>query len=212
LGSAHRYNFGRRLRNLHKQFEVRLELAASEEQRRNSLATLISLHRQRWEPRGGSDAFPDSAVVAFHEQFTRLALERGWLRLYGLTLNGAPAAALYGLRYRRKFYFYQSGMDPRFQRHSAGLVLMGLAIRAAIEEAAEEFDMLHGDEAYKFHWASQARSLARWQADPPGAWSGIERAVDHARRRAGWLAQHVLPLRVLRSLQAYRRRSEWKAS
>jgi CelD/BcsL family acetyltransferase involved in cellulose biosynthesis len=45
---------------------------------------------------------------------------------------------------------------------------MGLAIRGAIEEGATEFDLLHGAEAYKFHWARHTRRLGRMTAYPPG--------------------------------------------
>ena len=70
-----------------------------------------------------------------------------------------PVAALYGFFYQRVFYFYQSGYDPRYRKHSVGLVTMGLAIKSAIEDGAEEYDMLHGDESYKFQWAKDVREL-----------------------------------------------------
>src|SRR5207245_43184 len=83
------------------------------------------------------------------------APDRGWLRLSELRLDGRPAASLYGFRYRDTFSFYQSGFDPAYARDSVGLVTMGLAIRSAIEEGAAEYDLLHGDEAYKFQWARE---------------------------------------------------------
>ncbi len=53
---------------------------------------------------------------------SRLALDRRWLRLFVLRLDGVPVAALYGFLYQRVFYFYQSGYDPRYSKHSVGLV------------------------------------------------------------------------------------------
>ena len=187
LGSQHRRDVQRKTKNLSKQFEVAFERVEHEEQRDAALRLLIALHNKRWIDRGGSDAFHTAGHVAFHAEFTARALRRGWLRLYVLRLDGQPASALYGLRYGGTFYFYQSGFDPRYARHSVGLVTMGLAIQSALAEGAEEYDFLHGDEAYKFHWAKESRDLRRLDLYPPGARGLCLRAVTGGRRLArGW--------------------------
>jgi CelD/BcsL family acetyltransferase involved in cellulose biosynthesis len=57
---------------------------------------------------------------------------------------------------------------------------MGLAIKSAIEEGAAEYDLLHGEEAYKFQWAREARELVRLEMYPP--------------RLHGLLCQHAVAL------------------
>jgi CelD/BcsL family acetyltransferase involved in cellulose biosynthesis len=167
LGPKHRYNFHRRLKNLYREFDARFECIVSEDRRSTALAALVALHNRRMDERGGSDAFHSSELVGFHEEFTRFALAQGWLRLFVLTLNNNAAAALYGFMYGKKFYFYQSGFDSRYSSYSVGLVTMGLAIEAAIEGGAEEFDLLHGDEKYKSLWAKGQRDLVRMELSPP---------------------------------------------
>jgi CelD/BcsL family acetyltransferase involved in cellulose biosynthesis len=200
LGSAHRYNLQRRLRNLEKRYTVELARVMREEERRPALDRLIALHEDRWSTRGTSEAFRSPALVAFHDAFTRRALERGWLRLLELRLDGRPAAALYGLMYGGVFSFYQSGFDPAHARESVGLVAMGLAIRAAIEEGAREYDLLHGDEGYKASWARDARALTALELYPPSLRGracrhavGLGRAARQAARRwlPGELAQRL---------------------
>ena len=194
LGSKHRYNFDRRVKVLMKKFDLRLEQVLSGEQRRQALESLIDLHNRRWQDRRGySEAFYTPSLLAFHEELSRLALEQGWLRLFILRLSGHPVAALYGFRYCRTFYFFQSGFDPAYGKHSVGLVTMGLTIKSAIEEGVEEYDMLHGDESYKLHWARQVRALERLELYPPGARGRVckgARGVSRAIRRMGRL---VLP-------------------
>src|SRR5689334_6971611 len=148
LGSTHRYNWRRRLKGLEKQWKVRLDLARSEDQRAESMRVLIALHQRRWHQRGSPGAFHTSGLVGFHEEISRLALQPRGLRPYVLRLDENPAAALYGFSYNGTFYFYQSGFDPGLGKHSVGLVLMGLAIRNAIEEGAKVYDFLRGDEPY----------------------------------------------------------------
>lgn len=167
LGSEHRYNFRRRLKNVTRMAHMRFEEARSPAQTQHMLEELVALHNMRWRDRGGSDAFDAPDLIAFHEEVTQLALDRGWLRLYLLTLDGRAAAGLYGFQYNATFYFMQSGFDPAYRKQSVGLLAMGLAIKNAIEEGMDECDMLRGDEAYKFHWARERRELGRLELYPP---------------------------------------------
>lgn len=189
LGSEHRYAFRRKVQSLHKRFAVGFEAASSEETRRTSLRALIELHHKRWSRRDGtSEAFTSPALIAFHEEVSALALAKGWLRLFVLTADGQPVAALYGFRYRDIFSFYQSGFDPGWGKQSVGMVTMGLAIESAFGEGCAEFDMLHGDEPYKFHWARQVHALSRIELFPPGPLGLITQgvcALAKTARRAG---------------------------
>lgn len=189
LGAEHRYAVRRKLRSIARRHEVSFEEATSDETRRETLATLFKLHLQRWSRSGGSTAFDRPELLAFHDEFTRRALARRWLRLFLLRLDGQPAAAFYGFRHGDCFAFYQSGFDPALSGSSPGVVLMAMAIRAAIEEGASRFDMLHGDEPYKLHWAGATRPLERIELFPPHApaqlWRQAFTLGRSARRLAG---------------------------
>jgi CelD/BcsL family acetyltransferase involved in cellulose biosynthesis len=189
-GREHRYGVQRKLRTLRKSADLTFHCAASERDRAEALRLLLDLHERRWREKVGavpSDAFHTPALRAFHETFTRLALAEGWLRLFVLRLDGIPAAALYGLRYGRTFSFYQSGFDPSFGRQGVGAATMALSISAAIEEGADVYDLLHGDEEYKFHWANRTRPLARLALFPPRPQGRLAAAVAA-------VAAHVRPV------------------
>ncbi len=211
LGREHRYNFRRRLRNLERDSAVRFDKVESEESRGEVLSALLTLHDERWRTRGGSDAFDAAGIVAFHDEFSRLALRLGWLRLFVLRVDGQPAATLYGFRRGRTFYFYQSGWDPRFAPRSVGLVTLGLAIRSALEEGAEEFDLLHGSESYKLHWAREARHLARIEAYPPGARGLLLRKAVGVNRAGRRIARRVLGDGVSDGISLACRLGVWRA-
>lgn len=182
LGSSHRANVRRRIRALEQKFDVRFERVTGDTQRREALAKLFEYHDRRFDERG--TAFGTDDLRAFHDELTKRALDRGWLRMFVLRLDGAPAAVMYGFLYDGTFYFYQHGFDEQFQQHSIGLVLMGLSIRAAIDEGAGEFDMLWGVEPYKFLWARQTRELRTMLLFPPRIGGQIHRGLFHARRQA----------------------------
>jgi CelD/BcsL family acetyltransferase involved in cellulose biosynthesis len=107
-------------------------------------------------------------------------------------LDDVPASALYGFMYGRTFYFYQSGFDPAFGKHSVGVGTMAIAINTAIEEGASEFDFLHGDEEYKFHWARETRDLNRIELHPPQASAWVYRHALGLNRAARRMARRVL--------------------
>jgi CelD/BcsL family acetyltransferase involved in cellulose biosynthesis len=193
LGAEHRYNFHRKWKRLNREYAVQFEQVRTGEQCRESIDLVMKLHTMRWSQRGGSDAFHTPGLAAFHREFSQVALERGWLRLYVLRLDGKPAAALYGFLYGRAFYFYQSGLDPAYGKHSVGLVTMGLAIKSAIEEGAEEYDLLHGDEDYKSHWSRDSRELCKLELYPPGSLGWIYRSSADLERRSRLIARRVLP-------------------
>jgi CelD/BcsL family acetyltransferase involved in cellulose biosynthesis len=194
LGSSHRANFRRRLKGLTQKFEMQFEQVRTHRQRCDALAALVGYHENRWKEEGGSSAFMTPAVVAFQDEITRHALDAGWLRMYVLRLNGETAAVMYGFNYGGRFYFYQHGFDDRYQAHSVGLVLMGLTIRAAIEEGAGEFDMLWGVEPYKFLWARTARTLQRVELFPIHFGGTVHRHALEARRNVKNLARRVLAI------------------
>src|ERR1051326_9188253 len=210
LGASHRANFGRRLKQVAKAFDFRFERVKSERQRREALAVLIDLHHKRWRERGMSEAFSSAEMTAFHDDVSRVALEQNWLRLYVLRLNDRPAAALYGFQRNRRFYFFQSGLDPEYSRYSVGLVTMGLAIQSALEDGAEEYDLLHGNESYKSLWAQETREIRKLELYPPSAtgilYGGIAQAT-RAARKLGWT---VLPQTIAEKIATSRRLAQLK--
>jgi len=182
LGPSHRSNLRRRLRQLEARYSVDFSAIGDAAELDRSFDVLLELHQLRWQRRGGSDALVDAPLVSFHRRFSRLALERGWLRLFVLRLDGRPAAVWYGFRYGDRFLFYQAGFDPAFACRSVGMVSMCLAIRAALQEGAKELDLLHGAEPYKLLWTRRARTLERLELFPPSAWGALSRQLTQSIR------------------------------
>jgi CelD/BcsL family acetyltransferase involved in cellulose biosynthesis len=118
----------------------------------DDLSVLFELHDQRWGE-AGSGAF-DAARQAFHRDFARVALERGWLRLWLAEIDGRPVAAWHGFRYGDAELYYQSGRDPEWERASVGLVLMAHTLRSAVEDGMSSYRLLRGGEAYKDRFAT----------------------------------------------------------
>lgn len=154
----------RNTRKLERQHQLSFRLCEDPDRLGEDLDTLIRLHRARWGE--GEGAFERQAVVAFHHDFAAAALNRGWLRLWTMEIDGEPAAAWYGFRFAGTEAFYQSGRDPSFDRFSIGFLMLMRTVQAAFEDGLDRYAFLRGDEPYKGRLADsdpglETRALGR---------------------------------------------------
>lgn len=120
-----------------------------------------SLHRARWEAKGGPGMLQDPRVLEFHREVTAEFRARGWLRLLLLVLDDRPLAGYYGFLAGTRAYYYLGGFDPEFEDLSPGTVLLGAAVEDAETRGATTFDFLRGDEPYKYRWGAAEHPLYR---------------------------------------------------
>jgi CelD/BcsL family acetyltransferase involved in cellulose biosynthesis len=146
----------RRERKLGREHELSFRFCDDPERLDEDLGVLFRLHLARWADTG---AWYSPAAEAFHREFAARALERGWLRLWLLELDGRPAAAWYGFRFGGAELYYQAGRDPEWERGSVGFVLLAHSIRAAMGDGMDEYRFLEGSEAYKYRFASEDEGL-----------------------------------------------------
>ena len=179
-----RSQLGRKLRSLRKEHDVQFRRTRRAEEVADDLGSLFRLHDARWAERSEDSAFSDPAVREFHLEFATAALERGWLRLTAMEVDGVPIAALYGWLIGGRWSYYQAGFDPEWSRHSPGFLLLGETIEAAIEEGASEYDMLLGEEPFKRRFATSSRRVCTIVLAPRGRRAHISAAAGTRLRRA----------------------------
>jgi CelD/BcsL family acetyltransferase involved in cellulose biosynthesis len=138
---------------------AKVRATTSPDEVRADVAEFFRLHAMRWEDREGGSTITSPTVQAFHEDFAAAALERGWLRLSLMEVEGRAVAALYAWRIGGRYAYFQAGFDPAWADKSVGLVLMAHTVREAIEEGADEYDLLLGDETYKARFATDEREV-----------------------------------------------------
>ena len=187
LSREFRRSLRRGRRNAQSAYAVTYTSACRGSDRSRLLQTFIDLHHERWKSRDGSQALPDSSLVQFHEQWSRLALDRGWLRLSILSFDETPVAGTYGFAYGGKLYFYLTGFNPAYATYGVGRMCLEESLQEAFEEGLEEYDFLHGDEKYKYHWARDSRPLGRYRLFPPGIRGYASKRFFGAREGVKWL-------------------------
>lgn len=94
--------------------------------------------------------------------------EAGMLKLIVLYLDDRPIAYDIGFRYHDKIWSYESAFDQEYAPSGVGHLLLTLLIEDAIKDNCREFDLLRGDEAYKFSWADRRREHLEFTIYHPG--------------------------------------------
>ncbi len=98
------------------------------------------------------------------QRFFRALIEEfddGALRIHLLHVADRPAAATISVVDGREWGLYNSAFDMTLRALAPGMVLVGELIRIAAEEEYRVFDLLRGDEAYKYRFGAVDRTLHR---------------------------------------------------
>jgi CelD/BcsL family acetyltransferase involved in cellulose biosynthesis len=195
---------GRKRRRLERDAEVEVTVTREGESVPGAMEAMFSLHEGRWEGRTAPSSFLAPEVRSFHMDLARAGAERGWLRLLSVVVDGQPAAVVYGWSLGGRWSYLQGGFDERYAKSSIGMVAQVAAIEAAIAEGADVYDMLLGDEAFKFRLATDARQVTELSLARPLSplWIGA-RARPLA--RSAW--RRLSPELRARLLRLGRRRS-----
>lgn len=127
------------------------------EEVREEMETFFHLHTLSSPEKA---AFMTPPMRAF---FTDLALAlsaRGWLDLCILLVNGRPAAASMGFRFRDAALLYNSGFDSALTDSlSPGWLLLSYHIEATIAAGYRRYDFMRGDEEYKFRFGARSEPI-----------------------------------------------------
>ena len=194
-----RSQLGRRRRKLERDHEV-VYRASDAQHLEGDLNTLVELHLGRWAARGGSGALNDTSI-AFHRRFSLAALERGWLRLWIVEIDGAPAAAWYGWKIGDRYAYYLAGFDERYSDSSLGMLTLAHTIEAAIADGATTYEMLLGDEEFKLRFADDAREVRSAIVSPGFHPLRVGKILEQGARRAADRLPPETRARVKRSVR-----------
>jgi len=101
--------------------------------------------------RSDKSDFMTGDMRRFFHQMIHATHDGGFLHLAFLEVNGVKAATYLSFDYNQKRLVFNSGLETEgFQSLSAGIVLAARIIEDAIQRGYTEFDLLRGDEKYKY--------------------------------------------------------------
>src|SRR3989339_1026153 len=96
---------------------------------------------------------------AFFKDFSDTMAEKNLILLSFLEIEGQKVASTLMFNHRNKLYLYDSGYNPEFKEFSPSLLLTAFNMKYAIEKGFEEYDLLRGDERYKYDLGATNRYI-----------------------------------------------------
>jgi hypothetical protein len=142
LKKGHRANIRKSLQHLEETAAVGLDVVAGADRLDADIEEALNLEAVAWKDEGGTAIRSRPDTTAFYRQILRTAAERGWLRIYFLTLGGKRIAVRMALLFRNKVYMLKSGYDPQYAPYSPGHLLCHKILDEAWRLRFEELDFL----------------------------------------------------------------------
>jgi CelD/BcsL family acetyltransferase involved in cellulose biosynthesis len=161
LGKKERHELRRKVRRLEGAGPATFRFAADAERDR-VLERFFALHRLS---RGEKAGFMTADVERFFRDIADALGPLDRLRLGVLSFDGADAAVLFGFAIGTVIALYNAAYDPGLASLSVGIVSHAWAIREAIAQGYTTYDLLRGDEPYKYDLGARDRWLARLDAE-----------------------------------------------
>jgi CelD/BcsL family acetyltransferase involved in cellulose biosynthesis len=152
-----RYNIRRKRRKFEQKYKGQFVVVKDKNEINKYFEEFIRLHLNRMKIKNINSPFTDGSFYEFHKNIISYFIDNDWLRLCFLKLNDVFIASFYIFNYGGKYYYYQSGFDPGWEKMSPGFLLFSYCIENAIMEDIKEFDFLQGSEAYKYQWTDRVR-------------------------------------------------------
>ena len=156
LKSKDRHELRRKMRRLEREASAHLVRVEDVPSLQRKMEVFLDLHRKS---RKDKAEFMTPGMEAFFREISMRFLEKGWLNLSLLQLEGKEIAALFSFDFGGTEYVYNSGYDLQFGPVSPGIVLAALCIRRAVEQGMAGYNFLRGKEEYKYHLGGKEEKI-----------------------------------------------------
>jgi len=160
LGKKERHELRRKLRRFESAPRTSFRWA-DERERPSALDRFFALHRVS---KGEKAAFMTSETERFFRELADALAPLDRLRLGVVSAHGQDAAVLFAFAYGDTLALYNAAYDPALSSLSLGIASHAFAIRDAIAQGFKVYDLLRGDEPYKYDLGAVDRWLCRLEA------------------------------------------------
>ena len=157
LGKKERHELRRKLRRFESAPRAGFRWADDGE-RATVLDRFFALHRLS---KGDKARFMTDATERFFRDLADALSATGWLRLGVVSAYDQDAAVLFAFAFGDTLALYNAAYDPALGSLSLGIASHAYAVRDAIAQGFRIYDLLRGDEPYKYDLGAVDRWLWR---------------------------------------------------
>jgi CelD/BcsL family acetyltransferase involved in cellulose biosynthesis len=144
-------------------YDFRMRIAASPDEVSEALRTLIRLHRQRAEMRGGvshRDYLDSRSHQAFLAEVMPALAEAGQAKIGLLEVGDEVVAAISWLERPESICLYYTGFEPSWSKYSVVTVATSEVLKYAISRGIGRIEFLRGTDPFKTRWGTTQRVTA----------------------------------------------------
>jgi CelD/BcsL family acetyltransferase involved in cellulose biosynthesis len=178
LSSRRRSDFRRACRQAEQMGRVRAEHFAPDEHEVDRLLYLaFEVERRSWKGETGT-ALADHQAGDFYRRYARRMSQSGQFRVELLHIGEQIAAMQLGVVHQNRYWVLKVGYDPGFSRASPGILLMVEAIKQAVAEDLETYELLGTVEPWIQVWTELERPCVSLRYYPANLSGGLALATD----------------------------------
>jgi CelD/BcsL family acetyltransferase involved in cellulose biosynthesis len=167
LASKRRSAMRRSRRRLAELGEVSFEVCSGEERLDERLAEGFEVERSGWKGERGTAIASRADTRKFYLGIARWLVERGWLRLAFLRLDGRAIAFDFAVETGGVHYLLKTGYDEGLRSLAPGMVLRHEMITRCVSSGCRTYEFLGGDAPWKRVWTQSAHDRLQLYAFPP---------------------------------------------
>jgi CelD/BcsL family acetyltransferase involved in cellulose biosynthesis len=160
LSSKLKNTIRRKTKSIEKGHKIDFVEVSGDKISEDILREFVWLNRLRLKEKGIRAPFSDPDFLNFHKKIMK-AFDEGVVNLCFMKADDKFVAVIYYFHYDRKYYYYQSGLDPEWKDFSPGTLLFYHCIKTAYQKGCVEFDFMRGGEEYKSSWTGTNRYNSR---------------------------------------------------
>jgi hypothetical protein len=159
LNKKVRGDVNRQLGHLKKNGSVTMDVFSDFQKISSKLTDFFCMHKGKWAARNLPSQFGDAKLRKMYMSLAEKLDGSEKVQLSMLMLDGAAIAMHYGFMHNKRYYWYTPTYDPNYLKYSPGKLLLSEMIKTSFDKNLEIFDLLRGEESYKFFWSKDKISL-----------------------------------------------------
>jgi CelD/BcsL family acetyltransferase involved in cellulose biosynthesis len=144
-----RHELRRKQNRLEKAGTVELAIVSRREELDRAFDDVKAIEARSWKGNVGSSFLTDPGADGFYRSLFEKTVDRGWVRVYVMYFNGKPAAHLFGMVFKNRYYAFNCSFDTGLADYSPGAVVVLRAIEDACRQKLELFDFLGSQYRWK---------------------------------------------------------------
>jgi CelD/BcsL family acetyltransferase involved in cellulose biosynthesis len=152
-----RHELRRKQKKLEKAGAVELRVVRRADELEAAFADVKAIEARSWKGEARSSFLEGPGAEGFYRDLYAKTVDRGWGRIYLLYFNGRPAAHLFGMVFRNRYYAFNSSFDTSLGEYSPGAMVVLRAIEDACGEKLDLFDFLGSEYRWKGELATAMR-------------------------------------------------------